>query len=1381
MRVDDSGGGYSGDSDGGYACDSGCGVYEFVMDGGGLCGAWKGGGGLGNMATTSPLRKLYTAHIISHMSRSILVSTRLVEPPNWRQSSALGQCDDVIGKNPLPGGRVARVNDLAHGFKVTIYSCLVEPPSWRQPSRKPRCHIIQGEGIIYHTLPQTVVRRGSCCLFREVKGSPTESCEREPMFTLRYAAVRRASCLVFPPITRFTKEMLSQLNPLRFGLTRKSPSWMKVCGTIEACKLWWSSPHQTFHFPSNQIRYYSSVEALHVIKSPYPDIQIPDTNLVDFIWQNLDQWPDHTAVARDKDYLKKRILRLRFNQFSRRRTWTTRLSRPPPLLLEKNPVGALVCGVTGREYTFAEIRLLSKRFASALLKSGYGRGDKLAIILPNTPEYPIIFLGAIEAGLIVCPINPIYSKDEMHKLLKLSGAKCIITVAANYTTVLQAISMLESLEKPFIIVTQGTEVTTTIPEGAVNFQELIAKDVDTSLLSTVQPASPNDVVALPFSSGTTGLPKGVQLTHRNLVANILQTTLRPHLNYQEPTTRTSQDAFLCILPMFHIYGLSFIMLTRLFHGVKLVTLPKFEATTFLSSIKRHKGHFILASIFVLPYWRDCGATNLYVTCVGTTEYLNSQYHYQCTSVGVSPAASECHISEVIVAEIQTNPPESLRQDLHVPSCSGRPMNQALQISLDTIHPFPKAVHPTEILTSISPSSAVELNTTSALANYATEAVRYLGNAAAPIGAMDIEKLHRKSPHIHVFQVIIQQVMGPDTLPLRRHYIEVTPKEIWDKLHSLYGDTSEDAKQDCWQQFYDFRIKNGVPVATQLEKFETICKKLDDAGEKPPDSAVMSKLLNSLPSRFSAFTMAWECTAKDERKKENLIARIIREDKRLTSMEEESSSLALQVKALQLKLDKQEKMSSNYQKVNDSKDKLKKNSKSIEELKRKHPCKYCNELGHWYRECEKRMADEGKGRKMSDDSASAYVCDISAFFSETTDEDKSVWLADSGASLHMTFRRDFFSELRPVVAQVELDFDHQGQSDLEAAVELRPVVQQQVDERVEPQLEEIQLASGYGLTETSPCVILMPKELKNSSSIGHLIPNTEAKVVDLVTDLTLPVGGVGELWIRGPQVMKGYLDNIEATNDVIDKDNWLRTGDLACYDENNLFYIKDRLKELIKVKGYQVAPAELEEILRSHPSVAEAAVIGVPDKRAGEVPRAFVVCTSEVSEDELKNYVAGKVSDFKQLAGGVTFLESIPKNPSGKILRNSPMASLVLTESSQLTYDSQHLARDIKKSFQPLVSGFTLALEWTTDDREIEVQFRLGALTGQFHSQIKCTSSAALHKVQDDTYLNQNGMGRSRIGNWPIPFEFRVNGVRFILDSVATTPLTLLGREEKKEH
>ncbi|KMQ86629.1 copia [Lasius niger] len=129
----------------------------------------------------------------------------------------------------------------------------------------------------------------------------------------------------------------------------------------------------------------------------------------------------------------------------------------------------------------------------------------------------------------------------------------------------------------------------------------------------------------------------------------------------------------------------------------------------------------------------------------------------------------------------------------------------------------------------------------------------------------------------------------------------TPKTIWHKLHLLYGDMTEDAKQRCWQQFYEFRINDGESVATQLEKFETICRKLVDAAETVPDAAIMSKLLSSLPSRYSAFRMAWEWTAKAEQKKKNLIARIIREDKRMTAAEDEASSLALQVKSLQVKL------------------------------------------------------------------------------------------------------------------------------------------------------------------------------------------------------------------------------------------------------------------------------------------------------------------------------------------------------------------------------------------------------------------------------------------------------------------------------------------------
>lgn len=135
-------------------------------------------------------------------------------------------------------------------------------------------------------------------------------------------------------------------------------------------------------------------------------------------------------------------------------------------------------------------------------------------------------------------------------------------------------------------------------------------------------------------------------------------------------------------------------------------------------------------------------------------------------------------------------------------------------------------------------------------------------------------------------------------------------------------------------------------------------------------------------------------------------------------------------------------------------------------------------------------------------------------------------------------------------------------------------------------------------------------------------------------------------------MLGYLNNPEATAEILIKDGWLRTGDIGYYDEQGYFYITDRLKELIKVKGYQVPPAELEELLRSHPNVADAAVIGVPHATNGEAPRAFIVAKegAELTEKELQNYVAEKVTSYKRLEGGVQFVPNIPKNATGKILR-----------------------------------------------------------------------------------------------------------------------------------
>ena len=139
-------------------------------------------------------------------------------------------------------------------------------------------------------------------------------------------------------------------------------------------------------------------------------------------------------------------------------------------------------------------------------------------------------------------------------------------------------------------------------------------------------------------------------------------------------------------------------------------------------------------------------------------------------------------------------------------------------------------------------------------------------------------------------------------------------------------------------------------------------------------------------------------------------------------------------------------------------------------------------------------------------------------------------------------------------------------------------------------------------------------------------------------------------------MKGYYNNDMATGETIDSDGWLHTGDIGYYDEDLDFYIVDRLKELIKVKGYQVAPSEIEDILRKHPSIADVAVIGVPNEELGEAPRAYIIPKKTMEAEDVHSYLKDKVAGFKQLKGGVEFVESIPKAPSGKILRRELMQS-----------------------------------------------------------------------------------------------------------------------------
>ena len=205
--------------------------------------------------------------------------------------------------------------------------------------------------------------------------------------------------------------------------------------------------------------------------------------------------------------------------------------------------------------------------------------------------------------------------------------------------------------------------------------------------------------------------------------------------------------------------------------------------------------------------------------------------------------------------------------------------------------------------------------------------------------------------------------------------------------------------------------------------------------------------------------------------------------------------------------------------------------------------------------------------------------------------------------------------------------------------------------------KVPVKQGYGLSETSPTTHTQPWELWNTTigSVGTLLPNQTAKYMS-PEEKEVSVGEVGELWIKGPNVFLGYHNNPERTKESLTEDGYFRTGDVGYQDKDGNFYITDRVKELIKYKGFQVAPAELEGLLISHPNINDVAVIGIYEKdQATELPRAYIVPApgieaSSATAADVTKWLHAKVASHKRLRGGVRFVDEIPKSASGKILR-----------------------------------------------------------------------------------------------------------------------------------
>ena len=508
-----------------------------------------------------------------------------------------------------------------------------------------------------------------------------------------------------------------------------------------------------------------------IFRSKLPDLDIPDGNLVDVLLRHCDAFGDKQA---------------------------------------------LVDGPTGRQITYAQLPVMVRRFATGLAQRGFGKGDVLAIFMPNVPEYGIAFLGTAYLGGVNTTVNSLYSTDDLIHQFKDSGARFLLTIPDFLDRALPA-AEATGIEEIFVL---GSA------EGCTPYAELLnnAGDAPQAEIDPVK-----DMVAMPYSSGTTGLAKGVMLSHRNLIANFVLST--------EVNPAVEGDKMFAVLPFFHIYGMTLLLCLSLYNGVTLLSSPRFELEQFLQIVQDHR-----------------------------------------------------------VTMLSLVPP--------------------LVLAL--------ANHPI-------------------VDNYDLSCVRLITCGAAPLGV--------------------------------------------------------DLEQACAQR-----------------------------------------------------------------------------------------------------------------------------------------------LG----------------------------CGI---------------------------------------------------------------------------------IQGYGLTEVAGAshIRTLGSELDLPGSVGPVLQNTESKVIDVETGAELGPNENGEVLIRGPHVMLGYLNNPEANAHSLDDEGWFYTGDIGYADEGGCFYIVDRVKELIKYKAYQVAPAELEALLLTHEAVADAAVIPSPDLEAGEVPKAFVMRKGELGEQELMDWVAERVAPHKKIRR-LEFVEEIPKSASGKILR-----------------------------------------------------------------------------------------------------------------------------------
>ncbi|KAF8371450.1 hypothetical protein PRIPAC_77879 [Pristionchus pacificus] len=783
--------------------------------------------------------------------------------------------------------------------------------------------------------------------------------------------------------------------------------------------------------------------------------------------------------------------------------------------------------------TFHEIHSQVHSVRAFLRKKRFNQGDVACLVLANSIEWPVIHLGVMAAGGVVSGASAMFTDYEFERQFLDSKCSTVFTDDANIDKVLKAVKNCSNVKT--IVRLRQASYTAALPNGVIEWSEVVSCRPDYDIAKV----DPGKMVALPYSSGTTGSPKGVMLSHRNMC--IMIDTFVQHLDREVysvigPKKHSwHNESFILNLPFYHMFGFSLLNIF-LFTGSTMVVMSKFIPQHFLSAIQTYRPRVL----FTVPP----------ILIILTKHPMVDEYDCSSLEVVTSGAAP-----------------------------SGKDLCEEFLARHRNVKFLSQAYGMTECtLASHLPLLNLKdqyLGVNKVIANFEQKIIDSEGK--------EVPSGERGEVCVRSSTVMMGYFNRPEATA------ETIDKEGW--LHTGdIGYMDDDGRTYIVDRLKELIKVKGLQVApAELEDVLLSHHQIRDAAVIGIPDTRMGELVRAYVVRGDD-TLTENDVSDFVNKKVSSYKHITGEVKFVTEIPKSPSGKILR-RFLR------------------------------DEITASNPSKFITFHELHKQSHSVRAFLEKKGFTHGD-----VACLVLSNCIEWAVFQLGVMAAGGAVSGANAMFTDYELERQFLDSGCSVDEDN--------LVKVLKVVE-------EPPLTP-STSLGYGMTEytvTSHLPIL------NDMGVGKAVANVEQKIID-TTVLEVAIGELGDVCIRSPTVMMGYLNRPEETAETVDKEGWLHTGDIGYINDEGRTYIVDRLKELIKWP-----PAVLEDLLLSHSLISDAAVIRIPDGRMGELLRAYVVrANDKLTENGVVYFVAQNVSRYKHITGGVKFVTEIPKSPSGKILR-----------------------------------------------------------------------------------------------------------------------------------